>query len=125
MRVVERTPLLVSLGAAGIGVLLLVGEIHAYGPLYRREATALALTTLFPATGVVVWLLGVGPWPEVNFGVPLLLFHVVLDAYARWVLIPKMEAAGDEAFERYHGRSVALNGVTMLVVAGALLAAQF
>lgn len=74
--------LLVSLGAAGIGVLLLVGEIHAYGPLYRREATALALTTLFPATGVVVWLLGVGPWPEVNFGVPLLLFHVVLDAYA-------------------------------------------
>ncbi|WP_284063415.1 sensor histidine kinase [Halobaculum halobium] len=74
--------LLVSLGAAGVGVLLLVGAIHAYGPLYRREATALALTTLFPATGVVVWLVGVGPWPEVNFGVPLLLFHVVLDAYA-------------------------------------------
>ncbi|MFC7136317.1 histidine kinase N-terminal 7TM domain-containing protein [Halobaculum litoreum] len=74
--------LLVGLGTAAVGVLLLVGAIQTYGPLYRRESTAIALSTLFPATGVVVWLVGAGPWPAVNFGAPLLLFHVALDAYA-------------------------------------------
>ncbi|MFC7069712.1 histidine kinase N-terminal 7TM domain-containing protein [Halobaculum lipolyticum] len=74
--------LLVSLGTAAVGVLLLVGAISTYGPLYRREATAIALSTLPPATGVVVWLVGVGPWPELNLGAPLLLFHVALDVYA-------------------------------------------
>lgn len=45
-------------------------------------------------------------------------------AVARLWLIPNMEAAGDDAFERYHGWSVGLNGVAMLAVAGALVAAH-
>jgi hypothetical protein len=44
--------------------------------------------------------------------------------YARWVLIPKMDAAGDDAFRRYHRQSVVLNGVAMLAVAAALVASH-
>jgi len=42
-------------------------------------------------------------------------------AYARWVLVPKMDRAGEDAFAQYHKQSVALNGLTMLAVAGALV----
>ena len=45
-------------------------------------------------------------------------------AYARWSLIPKMEAAGAEGFERYHRQSVLLNGAAMLLVAAALVASH-
>ncbi|WP_276301115.1 DUF4149 domain-containing protein [Halorussus lipolyticus] len=44
-----------------------------------------------------------------------------MNAYARWVLIPKMDRAGDDAFAQYHKQSVALNGVTMLAVGTALV----
>ncbi|WP_135826211.1 DUF4149 domain-containing protein [Halorussus ruber] len=44
-----------------------------------------------------------------------------MNAYARWVLIPKMDRAGDDAFAQYHKQSVALNGVTMLAVGAALV----
>ncbi|WP_134672172.1 DUF4149 domain-containing protein [Halorussus marinus] len=42
-------------------------------------------------------------------------------AYARWVLVPKMDRAGEDAFAQYHKQSVALNGLTMLAVGGALV----
>jgi len=42
-------------------------------------------------------------------------------AYARWVLVPKMDRAGEDAFAQYHEQSVALNGLTMLAVAAALV----
>ena len=72
----------VSLGTAAIGVLLLLEAILSYGPLYRREAIAVALSTLPPAAGAIVWLAGVGPWPELNLAPLLLLPHVLFDAYA-------------------------------------------
>ncbi|MGA9402318.1 DUF4149 domain-containing protein [Haladaptatus sp.] len=52
----------------------------------------------------------------------LAIVGVVLSGYARWVLIPKMEAAGDDAFAQYHKQSIVLNGVTMLAVAGGIVA---
>lgn len=45
-------------------------------------------------------------------------------AYARWVLIPKMDEAGEDAFQQYHRQSVLLNGVAMLAVAAALVASH-
>ncbi|WP_331280748.1 sensor histidine kinase [Halobellus rufus] len=72
----------VSFVTAGIGVLLLVETILNYGPLYRREAIAVALSTLPPAGGTMLWLLGVGPWPALNLAPVLFLPHVALDAYA-------------------------------------------
>mgnify|MGYP002278008107 CR=1 FL=1 len=54
----------------------------------------------------------------------LVAVAVLLAGYSVWSLIPKMEAAGEDGFERYHGRSVVLNGLTMLAVALALVASH-
>lgn len=47
---------------------------------------------------------------------------ILTAGYARYRLIPKMEAAGDEAFDRYHDQSVRLNAVALLAVFAALIA---
>jgi signal transduction histidine kinase len=73
---------LFSLGTAGIGTLLLVGTILNYGPLYRREATAVVLSTVPPSVGGLVWLFELGPVPQLNLTPILILPHVALDAYA-------------------------------------------
>ncbi|MDZ7745993.1 MAG: histidine kinase N-terminal 7TM domain-containing protein [Halobacteriales archaeon] len=72
----------VTFAAAAVGVLLLVETTLAYGRLYRREAAAIALSTVFPAIGLVTWLLRLGPYPGLNFTPVLLLPHSLLDAYA-------------------------------------------
>lgn len=74
--------LLFSIGTAAVGSLLLIGAILSYGPLYRREATAVVLSTVPPSIGGSLWLLGVGPVPQLHLTAPLMLIHVALDAYA-------------------------------------------
>jgi hypothetical protein len=49
---------------------------------------------------------------------------LLLAAYSRWMLIPKMDAAGEDAFETYHRQSVVLNGGMMLAVAATLVASH-
>ena len=49
---------------------------------------------------------------------------VGLAAYSAWVLVPKMDAAGDDAFARYHRRSVLLNAMTLLFVGVAFVASH-
>ncbi|NUE02350.1 HTR-like protein [Halorubraceae archaeon YAN] len=71
-----------SIGTAGIGSLLLIGAILNYGPLYRREATAVMLSTIPPTVGVSLWLFEVGPYPQLHLTAPLMMIHVILDAYA-------------------------------------------
>ncbi|MFC3477688.1 sensor histidine kinase [Halobacterium litoreum] len=72
----------VDVATVSVAVLLLVEAMLAYGPLYRREAIAVAASTVPPAAGLLVWLTKTGPWPALNLGVALLLPHVALDAYA-------------------------------------------
>ena len=74
--------LLFSIGTAAVGSLLLIGAILSYGPLYRREATAVILSTTPPTVGVLLWLFEVGPVPQLHLTAPLMLVHVALDAYA-------------------------------------------
>ena len=74
--------LAVALVTAGVGVLRLVKAVVDYGPLYRREAVAVALSTVSPTVGVGLWLSGAGPWPALNLTPLFLLPHVALDAYA-------------------------------------------
>ena len=74
--------LLFSIGTAAVGSLLLIGAILSYGPLYRREASAVTLSTIPPTVGVSVWLAGVGPVPALHLTAPLMVVHVALDAYA-------------------------------------------
>lgn len=68
--------------SVGVGVLLLVETVLSYGPLYRREATAVALSTVAPAVGVSMWLFEVGPVPALNLAPALFVPHVAFDAYA-------------------------------------------
>ncbi|RKD89069.1 PAS domain-containing protein [Halopiger aswanensis] len=67
---------------ASVGILLLIETVVSYGPLYRREAVAITLSTLPPAIGFAIWMTGVGPYPDVFLVPPLFLAHVGLDAYA-------------------------------------------
>jgi signal transduction histidine kinase len=71
-----------SLATAAVGVLLLLETILSYGPLYKREAIAVGISTLPPAAGFLVWLFELGPVPALNLAPVLFLPHVVLDAYA-------------------------------------------
>jgi signal transduction histidine kinase len=74
--------LLFCVGTAAIGSLLLVGAIISYGSLYRREATAVILSTVPPTVGVLLWLFELGPVPQLHLTAPLMLIHVSLDLYA-------------------------------------------
>jgi len=68
--------------AAGLATLLLFDTVFSYGPLYRREAAAVALSAVPPGVGGFVWLFGLGPVPQFNAMAVLFLPHVALDAYA-------------------------------------------
>jgi PAS domain-containing protein len=67
---------------SSIAVLLLLETILNYGPLYRKEAIAVALSPLPPSVGLVVWWFGFGPVDAVNWGVVASLPHAALDGYA-------------------------------------------
>ena len=71
-----------GMASAAVGVALLVDTVLSYGPLYRREATAVALSTVAPTVGIVGWVFGVGPFPHVSVVAVLFVPHVLLDAYA-------------------------------------------
>lgn len=75
-----------TIGASAVcvalGTLLMFDTVLSYGPLYRREAAAVGLSTLLPGLAILVWLFELGPVPQLNLA-PLMLFpHVLLDAYA-------------------------------------------
>ncbi len=71
-----------GIGAAGVGVLLLVETVVSYGKLYWREATAVGLSTVAPSIGLFAWVFGIGPAPQLNLTAMLFLPHAALDAYA-------------------------------------------
>ena len=82
MGAVGHAIILTSVVFAGIGVLLLIDTVVSYGPLYRREAVAVALSPFPPILALFIWLTGVGPWPALNLTAAFFLPHVLLDAYA-------------------------------------------
>ncbi|MFC5278351.1 histidine kinase N-terminal 7TM domain-containing protein [Halorubrum rubrum] len=63
-------------------VFLLVDTLLSYGPLYRRETAAVALSSLPPGFALVAWTLGVGPVPQLRLAPLMFVPHVLLDAYA-------------------------------------------
>ncbi|MFC5133662.1 MULTISPECIES: histidine kinase N-terminal 7TM domain-containing protein [Haloferacaceae] len=63
-------------------VFLLVDTLLSYGPLYRRESAAVALSSLPPGFALVAWTLGVGPVPQLQLAPLMFVPHVLLDAYA-------------------------------------------
>ncbi|WP_049981900.1 sensor histidine kinase [Halolamina rubra] len=63
-------------------VFLLVDTLLSYGPLYRRESAAVALSSLPPGFALVAWALAIGPVPQLQLAPLMFVPHVVLDAYA-------------------------------------------
>ena len=74
--------LVFTLLSAGVAVLLLVDTVVSYGPLYRGEAIAVALSTVPPVAGSLPWLFGFGPYPQLLLAPALFPLHLVLDGYA-------------------------------------------
>ncbi|MFD1571134.1 histidine kinase N-terminal 7TM domain-containing protein [Halorubrum laminariae] len=63
-------------------VFLLVDTLLSYGPLYRRETAAVALSSLPPGFALVAWTLEIGPVPQLQFAPVMFVPHALLDAYA-------------------------------------------
>ena len=63
-------------------VFLLVDTLLSYGPLYRRESAAVALSSLPPGFALVAWVLELGPVPQLQLAPLMFVPHVLLDAYA-------------------------------------------
>jgi nitrogen-specific signal transduction histidine kinase len=68
--------------AVTVGVVLLVDTFLNYGPLYRRETAAVAVSALPPGFALLAWAGGVGPTPQLNLAPVMFVPHVALDAYA-------------------------------------------
>jgi len=64
------------------GVFLLVDTLLSYGPLYKRESAAVALSSLPPGLALVQWALGIGPVPQLQLAPLMFVPHVCFDAYA-------------------------------------------
>lgn len=73
---------IIGILSVGVSVVLLVDTVVSYGPLYRREATAVALSTIPPAAALLLWIFGVGPAPNLNLAPAMFVVHAALDAYA-------------------------------------------
>ncbi|AXG05540.1 PAS domain S-box protein [Haloplanus rubicundus] len=75
-----------TLGVATLAVVasvvLLVDTFLNYGPLYRRETAAVAVSALPPGLALLAWAGGVGPVPQLNLAPIMFVPHVALDAYA-------------------------------------------
>ena len=90
-------------------------------PRYYRVGMALG-NVAFGAAIVLGFLAG--------FGIPTVVVlvatgvAVAMAGYSLKGLIPRMEAAGEDGFERYHRQSVVLNGLMMLAVAVGLVASH-
>ncbi|GAB6879586.1 hypothetical protein JCM17823_18600 [Halorubrum gandharaense] len=63
-------------------VFLLVDTLLSYGPLYRAESAAVALSPLPPGLALVAWALGVGPATPLQLAPLMFVPHVLLDGYA-------------------------------------------
>lgn len=65
-----------------VAAFILFDTVLSYGPLYRKEALAVALSPVPPIVGLFPWLFGFGPFPTLNTIAIGLFPHVLLDAYA-------------------------------------------
>jgi len=74
--------IIVSVLTGGIGSLVLIDAIVNYGQLYRREATAVILSTVPVITGILLWLFQVGPVPQLHLTSVFMLGHLACDSYA-------------------------------------------
>ena len=91
--------LILMLLTAG-AILVLVDTFASYGPLYRYQTLAVAISPLPVIPGILLWLFQVGPVPQLNLAPLLFPLHLALDMYAffrrnMFELTPADRRAGD------------------------------
>jgi PAS domain S-box-containing protein len=84
------------------GSFLLTDTFFSYGPLYRTQAAAVALSPVLPGLAFVLWLLQVGPAWQLNLTALVFPIHLAFDAYAffsrdMFELTPAVRRAGERA----------------------------
>ena len=83
------------------GIVLLADAFASYGPLYRYQTLAIALSPLPVFGGILLWAFQVGPVPQLNLAPLLFPVHLGLDMYAffrrnMFELTPAARRAGDQ-----------------------------
>jgi PAS domain S-box-containing protein len=81
---------------------LLFDTFFSYGPLYRTQAAAVAISPVLPGATFLLWLFQVGGFRQVNLTPLAFPIHLVLDAYAffsreMFELTPATRRAGERA----------------------------
>lgn len=66
----------------GVASFLLADTVFSYGPLYRTQAAAIAISPIFPGLPFLLWLAGVGATPPLNLTPLLFPIHLAFDMYA-------------------------------------------
>ena len=61
---------------------LLADTVFSYGPLYRTQAAAIAVSPVFPGLPFLLWLAEVGATPPLNLTPLLFPIHLAFDMYA-------------------------------------------
>ena len=82
-------------------VLVLLETFVSYGPLYRSQALALALSPIPVIPGILLWIFNAGPVPALNLAPLLFPAHLSLDMYAffrrnMFELTPAARRTGDQ-----------------------------
>ncbi|WP_267640164.1 histidine kinase N-terminal 7TM domain-containing protein [Haloarchaeobius amylolyticus] len=65
-----------------VGMALLLDTVLSFGPLYRKQAAAVALTPIPPVAAFTLWTFDLGPAPQLNLVPLMFLPHIALDTYA-------------------------------------------
>lgn len=84
------------------GSFILTDTFFSYGPLYRTQTAAVALSPLLPGLAFLLWLLQVGPVWQINFTALTFPVHLAFDGYAffsrdMFDLTPAARRAGERA----------------------------
>ena len=82
-------------------VLVLLETFVSYGPLYRSQTLALALSPVPVIPGILLWVFDAGPVPQLNLAPLLFPAHLGLDMYAffrrnMFELTPAARRTGDQ-----------------------------
>ena len=66
----------------GVASFLLADTVFSYGPLYRTQAAAIAVSPIFPGLPFLLWLAEVGGTPPLNLTPLVFPIHLAFDMYA-------------------------------------------
>ncbi|MFB6295283.1 MAG: histidine kinase N-terminal 7TM domain-containing protein [Halobacteriales archaeon] len=84
------------------GAFLLTDTFFSYGPLYRTQTAAVALSPILPGLAFLLWLLKIGPAPQINLTPLAFPVHLAFDGYAffsrnMFELTPAARRVGERA----------------------------